>query len=330
MSILVTILMVFFSVSSYAHDIGVSPARLEPLDDGSYRLSVQAGFGLSALFPPPELPQHCRLTGNPTGEQDSFRKSFFFECDGGLGAEDRLRLPWRRDGVLFTVHWREGVEVTRLFDRKGGWIEVPLAELKAGSGGWKDAAQRYFMLGVEHILLGVDHLLFVLALLFIVEGTRKLVKTITAFTLAHSLTLALATLGVLQVSSAPVEASIALSIMFLAREILQARNGSPGLTHRSPWTVAFVFGLLHGLGFAGALAEIGLPHDEIPAALLFFNLGVEAGQLMFVLVVMSLLWMARRLFIVERQVAEAFVVYGIGVIASYWFIERLSAIFQPV
>ena len=159
----------------------------------------------------------------------------------------------------------------------GAGIEVPLAALRAGSGSAADAARRYLALGVEHILLGIDHLLFVLGLLLIVRGPWLLITTVTAFTLAHSLTLALATLGLVAVPSAPVEAAIALSIVFLAAEILRARQGRIGLTHRLPWLIAFGFGLLHGLGFAGALAEIGLPAGEIPLALLFFNLGVEVG-----------------------------------------------------
>ena len=138
----------------------------------------------------------------------------------------------------------------------------------------------YFKLGVEHILLGFDHLLFVLALLFLVEGWRRLLGTITAFTVAHSLTLAAATFGWVQVPQAPVEAVIALSIMFVAVEILHRQRGRTGIATRKPWVVAFVFGLLHGLGFAGALREIGLPDDAIPLALAFFNVGVEAGQLL--------------------------------------------------
>ena len=138
-------------------------------------------------------------------------------------------------------------------------------------------------------MLGIDHLLFVLGLLLIVNGTWMLVKTITAFTIAHSITLALATLGFVNLPSTPVEAAIALSIVFLAVEIVNARRGRFSFTHAHPWVVAFGFGLLHGLGFAGALSEIGLPPDEIPIALLFFNVGVEIGQLMFVVAVLLLI-----------------------------------------
>ena len=156
------------------------------------------------------------------------------------------------------------------------------------------AAGGYFVLGVEHILFGIDHLLFVLALVLIVRGVGLLVKTITAFTVAHSITLALATLGVVHVPSAPVEAVIALSIVFVASEILRSRRGERGLTERAPWLVAGTFGLLHGFGFAGALSQVGLPANDIPLALLFFNLGVEAGQLAFVVVALGVIALLRR------------------------------------
>lgn len=152
----------------------------------------------------------------------------------------------------------------------------PAATIPARPSAW-GVAGTYFILGVEHILMGVDHLLFVLALLLLTNGTWRLVKTVTAFTVAHSITLGLATLGVVHVPSSPVEAVIALSIVFVAAEIVQARRGRAGLAAQMPWIVAFVFGLLHGFGFAGALSEVGLPEGHIPVALLFFNLGVEAG-----------------------------------------------------
>ena len=145
----------------------------------------------------------------------------------------------------------------------------------------------YLKLGVEHILFGVDHLLFVLALLIITDGTMRLIKTVTAFTVAHSITLTAATLGFVHVPQPPVEATIALSIVFVAAEIVHQRGGREGITARAPWVVAFTFGLLHGFGFAGALSEIGLPQGDIPLALLFFNVGVEVGQLLFIAAVLG-------------------------------------------
>jgi hypothetical protein len=164
----------------------------------------------------------------------------------------------------------------------------------------------------------------VLALVLIVRGAKLLVKTITAFTVAHSITLGLATLGVVHVPSAPVEAVIALSIVFVAVEILRSRRGQRGLTERAPWLVAGSFGLLHGFGFAGALSEVGLPANAIPEALLFFNLGVEAGQLAFVAVVLGVIALLRRVRL--PQWAPLIPPYAIGSVAMFWVLERTAAI----
>ncbi len=188
------------------------------------------------------------------------------------------------------------------------------------------AAGGYFMLGMEHILFGVDHLLFVLTLLLIVRGVGLLVKTITAFTLAHSITLALATLGFVKIPSAPVEAVIALSIVFVASEILRSRRGKRGLTERAPWLVAFTFGLLHGFGFAGALAQVGLPQSDIPLALLLFNIGVETGQLVFVGAVFAIIALIRRSSVAFPRWVHAVPPYAIGSVAMFWVIQRTAAI----
>ena len=179
-------------------------------------------------------------------------------------------------------------------------------------------AWSYLALGVEHILGGIDHLLFVLALLLIVRGSRRVVATITAFTLAHSLTLVAATLGWVRVPGPPVEAMIALSIVFVAAEVVQGFRGRMGLTARAPWVVAFSFGLLHGFGFAGALAEVGLPQTAIPVALLFFNVGVETGQLMFVAAVLGVRTLLTRTL--NRLPAWTLNLppYFIGTVAMYW------------
>lgn len=183
----------------------------------------------------------------------------------------------------------------------------------------------YTWLGIEHILLGFDHLLFIFALLLIINNNRRLLLTITAFTVAHSITLAGATLGFIYVPQRPVEAVIALSILFLSVEIVHGRQGRPGCTARWPWLVAFIFGLLHGFGFAGALAETGLPQHAIPAALIFFNVGVELGQLLFVLSVVLLTWLLHQMKqqkILER--AETVVIYSIGGLSTFWLFERIS------
>jgi hydrogenase/urease accessory protein HupE len=199
-----------------------------------------------------------------------------------------------------------------------------------------EVAATYLRLGVEHILLGFDHLLFVLALVILVRSWARVAVTVTAFTIAHSMTLAAATLGFANVPGPPVEATIALSIMLVAVEILNARRGKPSLTARLPWLVAFSFGLLHGFGFAGALAEVGLPHHAIPVALLFFNVGVEIGQLAFVAAVLTAgglfrTAMALRLepALIQRTVNRLDVIaaYAIGTVAAFWLIERTSAFF---
>lgn len=199
-----------------------------------------------------------------------------------------------------------------------------------------DVARTYLVLGIEHILLGIDHLLFVLGLLLLVGNWKRLIVTVTAFTVAHSVTLAAATLGLVHVPQAPVEAVIALSVMFVASEILRARRGDPSLTVRAPWLVAFVFGLLHGLGFAGALREVGLPQTEIPIALLFFNLGVEAGQLAFIAMVFAALAAVARLFgprhgepglVRAERLLRAPLAYLIGCTAAYWTIDRTVGFF---
>ncbi len=181
----------------------------------------------------------------------------------------------------------------------------------------------YLFLGTEHILLGIDHLLFVLALLLITPGFRKLVKTITAFTVAHSITLSLSALGFVGLPGPPVEAAIALSIVFLAVEITKYYKGEESLAIKHPWIVAFSFGLLHGFGFAGALTSIGLPQTTIPAALLFFNIGVELGQLVFILIVLLFIWLLKISKIKFPSGLKLVPVYGIGSIACFWLIERI-------
>lgn len=190
----------------------------------------------------------------------------------------------------------------------------------AGAVAWS-----YFVLGVHHILGGIDHLLFVLSLLLIVRGGRRIVATVTAFTVAHSLTLVAATLGWVHVPGPPVEAIIALSIVFVASEVVHAQQGRSGLTERTPWVVAFSFGLLHGFGFAGALAEVGLPQTAIPLALLTFNIGVEIGQLIFVVAVLSLAALAEQFLRFKTDWLPTAFAYGIGTVAAFWTVERLAS-----
>jgi hypothetical protein len=230
--------------------------------------------------------------------------------------------------------------------------EAPRVLIPERPGAWEVAAT-YLLLGVEHIFSGIDHLLFVLALLLLVRGIGRLIATITAFTVAHSITLAAATLGFVNVPSAPIEATIALSILFVATEL--ARGGrlggsglggsglggsgfsrdsdqiaaqaaptqvSPTLTTRFPWLVAFTFGLLHGFGFAGALSEVGLPSQAIPLALLFFNVGVELGQLAFIAGALTGAWALRRVVLEPPAWAPRLAAYVIGSVAAFWVFER--------
>ena len=247
------------------------------------------------------------------------------QAEGGLAGKtiEFPNLTASRSDVLVRVERSDGTaQLGRV---------LPLAPrfVVTASPGAFEVAQTYTVLGVEHILTGFDHLLFVLALLILVQGMRRLVATITAFTLAHSLTLFAATLGWLNVPGPPVEAVIALSIVFVAGEIVHARQGRPGLTQRWPWLVAFSFGLLHGLGFAGALAEVGLPPLSIPMALLFFNVGVEIGQLIFIAVVLAAIALARRIARGLKLEAPSWgwrvPPYAIGGIASFWVLQRVAA-----
>lgn len=193
-----------------------------------------------------------------------------------------------------------------------------------------EVVRTYLVLGFRHILSGIDHLVFVLALLLLVKGIRRLIITVTAFTIAHSLTLAGATLGFVQLPGPPIEAVIALSIMFVAAEIIHSRWGKPGLMERYPWVVAFTFGLLHGFGFAGALAQIGLPQSSIPIALLFFNVGVEIGQLFFIAVVFAIIALSRQIIrragIVVPSWTWVVPPYVIGSISAFWVIQRIILI----
>lgn len=222
--------------------------------------------------------------------------------------------------VLLRLEWADGHSQTTMLPTGAETFTIP-EKITAFAVG-----QTYLKLGVEHIFSGIDHLLFVLGLVLIVGPSWRLVKTITAFTLAHSITLGAATLGFVHVPQAPVEAVIALSILFLASELAHSRMGKPGLTEQYPWLVALTFGLLHGFGFAGALTEVGLPAQDIPPALLFFNVGVELGQLMFVLAVVAVMEGFKGLGSQDYPRWWGWVpTYSIGILASFWCIQRVVA-----
>ena len=270
----------------------------------------------------PEFPGNCRQTIPATKRSagGALIANLSVRCDGGLSGQ-RIVIAGLENtltDVLARVHHLDGAEQTERIAPGDPAFTIE------GSPGKLELAATYLWLGIEHILLGIDHLLFVFALLIIVTGVRRLIWTVTSFTLAHSITLAGATLGFVQVPQQPVEAIIALSILFLATEIVHSRRGRPGYVERWPWVVAFIFGLLHGFGFAGALAEVGLPEHAIPFALVFFNIGVELGQLAFVAVVLTSGWLIHRIRTFPLRPAELLTSYIIGGVAAYWTIDRVA------
>lgn len=273
----------------------------------------------------PKLPPTCQPTSPPRASlgAGAYVERWSIRCAGGLnGATITIEgLATASTDALVRIEKLDGsAQVARL-------TPDSVSMVVAVAPTWTQVAWTYLVLGVEHILMGIDHLLFVLALLFLVQGWRRVVLTITAFTLAHSITLAAATLGLVRVPQAPVEAVIALSIMFVAVEILRVRDHRPGIAHRWPWVVAFVFGLLHGFGFAGALRAVGMPDDAIPLALLFFNVGVEVGQLLFIGAVFAVVSLLRRVRAQWPQWAYQVPVYAIGSMAAFWTIDRVLAFF---
>ena len=217
--------------------------------------------------------------------------------------------------LLISLDYPNGERATHRLQADSESLEV---DWRAGSG---VGVWAYVGLGVEHILIGADHLLFVAALMLLVTQMRMLVWTITSFTVAHSLTLGAASMGWLQLPIAPVEAVIALSIVFVAREVVMREHGASDIGSRQPWVVAFCFGLLHGLGFASVLAEIGLPEEARVAALLLFNVGVEVGQLLFVCLLLGV-WHVARKALPARWLNPVAPSYAIGAMAAFWMIER--------
>ncbi len=267
-----------------------------------------------------QLPENCEAPPAPLAWEEAgmWAERWSARCPGGIVGR-RIEIT----GLSSTV-----IDALARFERLDGTTQVArltpdepgfLVTAAASRG---QVARTYAGLGVEHILFGIDHLLFVLALLMLVPNMRMLVWTVTSFTLAHSLTLAAATLGWVHVPQAPVEAVIALSILFVAMEIVHWRQGKPGITRRWPWLVAFTFGLLHGFGFASALTEIGLPQHAIPLALLFFNVGVEVGQLIFIGAVFATSLLLKQ--IPWPGWAWRVPVYAIGSMAAFWTIQRIA------
>jgi hydrogenase/urease accessory protein HupE len=306
-----------------AHDARPAYLELVATDASGFELSWKRPlFGGRPPAMEMALPAACRDVVPPVESNlgDALLERRLIECGAGGLAGQRIDFPGLEQtlsDVLVRIEFADSSVFTNLVKASRPWVVV--AEPPSA---WAVAWQ-YLELGVAHILLGFDHLLFVLALLLIVRGWRRLLATVTAFTVAHSITLGAATLGFVSVPGPPVEATIALSIVFLASELIKVSRGQPSLTAQAPWLVAFTFGLLHGFGFAGALADVGLPRAEIPLALLTFNLGVELGQIIFVFAALAVVWLLGRIHKDWPTWAAQAPAYGIGTIAAFWLVERV-------
>lgn len=339
------------SGSAGAHDIDVTGVARLVLDEtlvgenadgeprtADYRLSL-----LDAKVPPlydiaGSIPSRCSA-------QASGIASYRFRCSPALSRSESLLFPWGLAGVVIIANWSDGSSHSRYYRGDGVFVEAPLEGLRAASSDTAALAGNYLVLGIEHILLGVDHLLFVIGLLLLLwrrgngqlqyqaeslggsSVTWRSVQALSAFTVAHSLTLGASILGFASAPAAPVELLIALSIVMLAREsLVDPTNAKPA---PKIWPLAFLFGLIHGFGFAGALGDLGLNNADIPIALFFFNVGVELGQLSIVTLSLGLIWTARRLlphlenraYSLQRGLS-----YGLGGIAVFWLIERAPSL----
>ena len=307
-----------------AHELQPGSLQVRQLTSERYELIWRAPIYYGKPHPAQlQFPSSWKTIGKPTTRRlsDSHLYRRVVSVPGGDidGATIRFSgLEATITDVFVRVSWLNGAQTTAVARPGQPWFEI-----QGQRAAWQVAGD-YTTLGIDHILSGYDHLAFVLALLLIVSGWRRLLLTVTSFTLAHSITLAAATLGLLWLPGPPIEATIALSILFLASEMVKVNRGCTSLTARYPWIVAFVFGLLHGFGFAGALAEVGLPHNEIPLALLMFNVGVEMGQLIFVAAILVLIELLRRIRTEWPAWVRQLPAYGIGGLASFWLIERAT------
>ena len=302
--------------------------------DAQWKVSIPGGLA-DALEP--RVPEGCAIEGDVRSSEVNEARVMHasIRCDGPLANREFTvdGLASTDTDVLLQINYLDGGAFAHRLVPQAPSVLIPAAP------GRIDVARTYFWLGIEHILIGIDHLLFVFSLLLLVRGVGRLLATITAFTVAHSVTLGAATMGWAHVPGAAVEATIALSILFLATELARrhgvADTGRPSgdhpasladsLTVRFPWVVAFLFGLLHGFGFAGALSEIGLPAQAVPFALLFFNLGVEAGQVLFVLTVLALIAVWKRIKAPAPVWLTRSAAYVIGSVAAFWVFERTLA-----
>ena len=294
-----------------------APGRYEVL----WRTPINAGMRLPVALKLPDDPRNITAPSLKEFSGTLLERRLVDAGDNGLAGKriEFVGLQATITDVLVRVQALDGTHTTSLVHPSRPWVEI------AASRGIVDVAGAYLVQGIEHILFGTDHLLFVLGLMLLVRNRWVLLKTITAFTIAHSITLAAATLGYVHVPAPPLEAAIALSIMFVGVEVLRSRRGETSLTLRQPWLVAFAFGLVHGLGFASGLASIGLPQGDIPVALLMFNIGVEVGQVSFVAFTLLLMRLFHQLGIHWPQPVRIMPAYVVGSFGAFWTIDRIAA-----
>lgn len=319
----VFIVMVVMVAPANAHEVRPGYLELRQTDTETFEVFWKVpARGKLKLGIHARLPEICTPISAVVSKKSggAFMDRWTVTCPGGLSRETISidGLSGTLTDVLVRIERLDGTsQVTRLTP------DTPSFIIEAAPK-WQQIVGSYLGLGAEHILLGIDHLLFVLALLLLVKGWRQLIATVTAFTVAHSLTLAAATLGYVHVPQRPVEAVIALSIVFVAAEVVRLRKGQVSIAQRLPWAIAFTFGLLHGFGFSSALSEIGLPEQAIPLALLFFNIGVELGQLIFITGVLAVGVFVIRIVRPMPTWAPQLLAYVIGTVAAFWTIERVA------
>ena len=320
---LIGLVVVLAACPVSAHEM--RPGYLEVREVAPHRYHVvwkHPALGDMRLRIDPSFPPSCAIADRVRQQvPGAYVDRMTLTCDGGLPGRSIAvaGLEATMTDAFVRIELADGRTLSAILKPNRPAFAVP------ASGSWS-GAWGHLALGVEHILLGVDHLLFVLGLVLLVGPSWLLLKTITAFTAGHSVSLALATLGVVSVPGPPLEAAIALSIVFLAADVIRSRRGERHLTARYPWAIAGVFGLLHGLGFATALTALGLPPSAVPVALVLFNVGVELGQLAFIAAVLALGLAWRALHLRPAAWAEAAPLYAIGTIAAFWFAERVSAV----
>ncbi len=318
-------IMLFLELTpSLADELRPSYIEINERADGNWSLlwkvSARSNLGRNGQV---LIPQNCDLIDEYENKlnNQNFIRTAQLRCRGKLEGQTigLLGLEKSRTDALIRIKPLETNTITLRLTPEFSRALIPTVE----QGDHGNVIATYFGLGVEHILFGYDHFLFVLGLVLLLTGFNRIVWTVTAFTIAHSISLIGTTLGFLWLPQKPVEAIIALSIVFLAVEIIKSRPHRLRLSERNPWIVAFIFGLLHGFGFAGALAEIGLPATDIPEALLSFNLGVEIGQLLIVTTALFFLTFIQRIFPNQFRTVKLVIAYIIGSFAMYWLIDRM-------